>query len=184
MMTIAISTTSGFLMLLHWVHLILTFLWMSAICVDFLCTQKSVFSPMYTKLSSSLAVLSGVILMAMTPSSLHSSWGAAVLLGSVMGLLIFLNPFIPGARGSALKAVNFIFIFPVTFFMGMASHMGMQMAPASSLLLLLTIAAAPAVLVEIVFLTIRPQIQRVSMASLCGVLLTAVSYILLELFSK
>lgn len=132
---------------------------------------------------------------------LTSNWGVLILMGGILGTLMFLNVWLviwpnqkiviagkPEAPGAAARAglasrTNFMLSIPMLFFMGAASHLGLNVLPDSNLK---AVWVGFGVIVAAIQLNaVRGKLgplASIKGAIMSGVALTAVLYGLVEYF--
>jgi uncharacterized membrane protein len=157
--------------------------------------------------------LSGVIYIGMMPQNFHSSWGVSIGTGAVLGIIMFLNVWliiwpnqkvviqnatqvasggqaIPtaaacGARALVASRTNTLFSLPMLFFMGASQHLGIQVSPDANLLPLVGALAIIIGALEINAIKGKTgPLTSVKGVIHCGLALTVVLYILVEVLTK
>lgn len=184
-MNIALLTTAGVLLILRWAHLIFVLLWVGLIGRRYLATGSSHPSLFWEKLLSFLVILTGTCFFYLIPSPLKSSWGIAIGIGFFITLIMFANLFITKSRTVTTSQINCIHLFPLSFYMSMASHLGVQVFPSASLYTMVIIPILPLLVFNILLVTFNWSFHRhpLKIAG-SGIALTALSYLLLEVVSK
>lgn len=160
-----------------------------------------------------LTILSGLAYLGSSGNDYHSSWGIAILTGATMGIIMFLNVWLViwpaqkiviqsatqvagggtaiteaaarGARAGVASRTNTLLSIPMLFFMGAASHLGFQVNPAADLKIL---AAAILVILGLIeFNALKGKsgpMTTVKGVIHCGLALTVILYVVVELLTK
>jgi uncharacterized membrane protein len=142
-----------------------------------------------------------------------TSWGALILTGGALGILMFLNVWLviwpkqkiviasttavaqggkadpraadAGARASIASRTNTLFSVPMLFFMGAASHLPVMINPERSLMTMVLVLAVIIGALELNALKGKMGVMaKIPGVLTSGVLLTAVLYGVIEFFSK
>lgn len=164
---------------------------------------------MYTIISGLLIIG----MMAHGGVNFHNSWWVAILTGASLGFLMWFNVWfviwpaqkvviqsavqtasggqaIPeaaarGARAGVASRTNTLFSIPMLFFMGAASHLGIGVAPEANLGFLALVVGAILLLLEFNALKGKTgPMTTVKGVIHCGVALTLVLYVVIELLTK
>ena len=225
--SLAIFNHVGGLMILRWLHMVFGIIWIGALFY-FYFVQKSFSEELKNqeKLAAledeqkrvfyfaTASVLSGAAaLLASSSMSFYSSWGICILLGSMLGALMWLNLCLiirpqqklalntfmqmahaqtppPGLEKNLLRMeqmsrTNLILALPMLFFMGASSHLGIEVNAHSNAWLLWSLLLGIVAIVEINALNKKGlQIINNRRAVLGGIFLWSALYLILEFFTK
>lgn len=183
-----ITTSSGLLLLLRFLHIISTFLWLGLIFkkLDPLTSKITVSSQVLPLVLSLLSFFTGVILFWMTPSTLHTSWGYSTSIGFGISLLMLANQIKSYVFLIDSAALNLTLAVPALFLMSMSSSAGIQISPTSNFALVVSVSLMPTLAVWCLGLMpkYRSFFNRPSVFLSASVLMVIVTYLLLEIFSK
>lgn len=229
-MMFSILTRGGVLFLIRWIHFLSGVTWIGMLYyfnfvqgsffaeTDALTksnvTQKLVPRALWWfRWGAMFTIVSGLIYIGLAGNNMHSSYGVAIMTGTLMGLVMFLNVWlviwpaqqvviksaqqmasggqaIPdaaarGARAGVASRTNTLLSIPMLFFMGAASHLGFFVAPETNLT---TLAIVILVIVgAIEFNALKGKVGPMATVKgviHCGLALTVVLYVVVELLTK
>lgn len=233
-MDFALFNMNGFLFILRWIHFLAGITWIGILYyfnfvqgeffkevdpgVKNVAVQKLVPKALWWfRWGAMITFISGILLITGTLHTgmpLKSSWGILILIGSLLGTLMWANVWfiiwpgqkiviasanqvlsggvaIPeaaarGARAGVASRTNVLFSIPMLFFMGAARHLGLMHDVAQANLTLL------AVLLGVIFLLIELNALKGKTGPLTtikgvihlGIVLTIVIYFIVELTTR
>jgi uncharacterized membrane protein len=167
----------------------------------------------YFRWGAMLTFLSGWAYLGMNHIAYHSSYGVSILTGMTLGSLMWANvwfiiwpaqqlnmksagqvagggqaiPEVPArvARATVASRTNVLFSIPLLFFMGAASHLGIQVSPDANLCILAAVLGVVILALELNAIKGKNgPMTTVKGVIHCGIGLTVVLYVIVELLTK
>ena len=197
MMSFAIFSSVGWMLILKFIHVACGILWMGTSLQpsQYLALANQKNKTRFILWVATATLITGLLHIAGNYSlSFYSSWGISMLLGSALGGVMWMNLFIfilPDPKSENLKSsqnfyyTNLILAIPMLFFMEAASHLGIEVNAQSNRWPVLISLILPILFIELCAAFAKgPQLKSIFNAVFCGVILLAIQYLALELLTK
>ena len=184
-MSFLIFTSAGQLLLLQSLQI-----WTLVLLLLPIQQQQNKFADSFQSVCAVLSFGLGLIVFFRTPTSFYTSFGLSYCLSFAILFIIVGNQILFSIKKHIiLQNLNFIYVLPVLFLLGLSQTSGMQVTPNISFLKVIGFSILPVLILQglALFGLINKRVHTISTLSfkiMASILLTALIYFLMEAGTK